>query len=233
MHHGANRQYIDKNYGGTVILFDRLFGTFEPEQDTVVFGLVDPASSFEPLSLNASYWVKAVAKANTYVKDNVLRWFYVVVWAGPGYDPVENKTMLPPQVDSNRSKFDPKLAADWPSFARLYSYLVPLLLSNVVLMRLMERNIGDLMWAWRIAVSVAIACAVAQIGVASNGAVGSAAAWRRNELARIAATILLLFAIDLKPVPKSVLIGVQLVFAVYVACLLQAQPVNDRMKKTK
>ena len=39
VHHGRNPQYIDRNYGGVVILFDRWFGTFEPERDRVEYGI--------------------------------------------------------------------------------------------------------------------------------------------------------------------------------------------------
>jgi sterol desaturase/sphingolipid hydroxylase (fatty acid hydroxylase superfamily) len=39
VHHGANPEYIDKNYGGILIVWDRLFGSFEPERAPVVYGL--------------------------------------------------------------------------------------------------------------------------------------------------------------------------------------------------
>ncbi|WP_295685724.1 sterol desaturase family protein [uncultured Nevskia sp.] len=39
VHHGRNAQYIDKNYGGVLILFDRWFGTFEPEVEKVDYGV--------------------------------------------------------------------------------------------------------------------------------------------------------------------------------------------------
>lgn len=39
VHHGANPEYIDRNYGGVLIVWDRLFGTFEPERAPVVYGL--------------------------------------------------------------------------------------------------------------------------------------------------------------------------------------------------
>jgi sterol desaturase/sphingolipid hydroxylase (fatty acid hydroxylase superfamily) len=39
VHHGRNAQYIDKNYGGILIIFDRLFGTFEPEVEKVEYGI--------------------------------------------------------------------------------------------------------------------------------------------------------------------------------------------------
>jgi alkylglycerol monooxygenase len=39
VHHGSNPQYLDKNYGGIFIIWDRLFGTFVPEGDAVRYGL--------------------------------------------------------------------------------------------------------------------------------------------------------------------------------------------------
>lgn len=39
VHHGRNPQYIDKNYGGVLILFDRWFGSFEPEVEKVDYGI--------------------------------------------------------------------------------------------------------------------------------------------------------------------------------------------------
>ena len=39
VHHGSNAAYIDKNYGGALIVWDRLFGTYEPETETVRYGV--------------------------------------------------------------------------------------------------------------------------------------------------------------------------------------------------
>ncbi|KAI4811377.1 hypothetical protein KUCAC02_014287, partial [Chaenocephalus aceratus] len=49
VHHGRNSYCIDKNYGGILIIWDRLFGTFAAEKDKVVFGLVSPINTFEIL----------------------------------------------------------------------------------------------------------------------------------------------------------------------------------------
>lgn len=49
VHHGANAAYIDKNYGGVFILWDRLFGTFSEEVEPVRFGLTNPIESNNPL----------------------------------------------------------------------------------------------------------------------------------------------------------------------------------------
>ncbi len=42
VHHGSNREYLDTNYGGILIVWDRLFRTFEPERAPVTYGLTTP-----------------------------------------------------------------------------------------------------------------------------------------------------------------------------------------------
>ncbi|MEV4132331.1 sterol desaturase family protein [Dactylosporangium sp. NPDC049742] len=49
VHHGANPEYLDRNYGGILIVWDRLFGTFEPEQARVVYGLTKNIGTYNPL----------------------------------------------------------------------------------------------------------------------------------------------------------------------------------------
>ncbi len=45
-HHGSNKQYLDRNHGGILISWDRLFGTFEPEGEPVVYGLTKNIETF-------------------------------------------------------------------------------------------------------------------------------------------------------------------------------------------
>ncbi|USD59562.1 sterol desaturase family protein [Vibrio sp. SCSIO 43140] len=56
VHHGVNAQYIDKNYAGVLIIWDRLFGTFEPEVETVRYGISKPVNSFNPLTVTFAEW---------------------------------------------------------------------------------------------------------------------------------------------------------------------------------
>lgn len=58
VHHGSDPAYIDRNYGGVVIVFDRLFGTFAEEkaEEPVRFGLVHPLGSKNPLVLALGGW---------------------------------------------------------------------------------------------------------------------------------------------------------------------------------
>ncbi|MET9111677.1 sterol desaturase family protein [Streptomyces zhihengii] len=49
VHHGSNNRYLDKNYGGILIVWDRLGGTFEPEGERVVYGLTKNIATYNPL----------------------------------------------------------------------------------------------------------------------------------------------------------------------------------------
>ncbi|WP_187261519.1 sterol desaturase family protein [Pontibacter beigongshangensis] len=50
-HHGSNPKYIDKNFGSTLIIWDRMFGTFQAEEEAPVYGLTKPVSSYNPVYL--------------------------------------------------------------------------------------------------------------------------------------------------------------------------------------
>ena len=56
VHHGANKQYIDKNYGNLLIIWDRFFGTFEPEKASVKYGLVKNVNTFNPVKITLMEW---------------------------------------------------------------------------------------------------------------------------------------------------------------------------------
>ena len=51
VHHGSNPQYLDKNYGGILIVWDKLFGTFEPEVRRVRYGLTTNISTYNPFRI--------------------------------------------------------------------------------------------------------------------------------------------------------------------------------------
>jgi sterol desaturase/sphingolipid hydroxylase (fatty acid hydroxylase superfamily) len=56
VHHAINPRYLDRNYGGTFMIWDRLFGTYEPETEAPVFGLVKPLNSLQPVSAQLHFW---------------------------------------------------------------------------------------------------------------------------------------------------------------------------------
>ncbi|HEY5108101.1 MAG TPA: sterol desaturase family protein [Acidimicrobiales bacterium] len=57
VHHGSNRQYLDRNHGGILIVWDRMFGTFEPEDEHVVYGLTTNIDTFNPARIASHEYV--------------------------------------------------------------------------------------------------------------------------------------------------------------------------------
>ena len=57
VHHGSNEEYIDKNYGNLLIIWDRIFGTFADEKNKVVYGIVDNVQTFNPVKITFQFWI--------------------------------------------------------------------------------------------------------------------------------------------------------------------------------
>jgi len=59
VHHASNLEYLDGNYGGVLVVFDRLFGTYIPERaDTPCrFGLVEPIRGYNLLEIEFHQWI--------------------------------------------------------------------------------------------------------------------------------------------------------------------------------
>ena len=56
VHHATNARYLDRNYGAILVVWDRLFGTFEPESEACVYGTTVPLVGFDPLTaVGANY----------------------------------------------------------------------------------------------------------------------------------------------------------------------------------
>ena len=108
VHHAQNAQYIDKNYGGILILWDRLFGTFaeEDDADPVVFGVRKPLANWNPIWANFqvySYlWFDA--KHTRRWSDKIGLWFRRTGWRPAD---VEESYPKPTADLSTFEKFDP------------------------------------------------------------------------------------------------------------------------------
>ncbi len=61
VHHGSNPEYLDRNYGGILIIFDRLFGTFAKEEAPVVYGLTEPLRSNNPFKVALFEWGRMIS----------------------------------------------------------------------------------------------------------------------------------------------------------------------------
>jgi len=106
VHHGSNPKYIDKNHAGTLIIWDRFFGTFQKEEEEVYYGTTKPLSSWNPLWANVHYWddlLKTARKAKGF-RDKIN-----VFIKPPGWFPAYLGGMqYAPEIDKdNYKKYDP------------------------------------------------------------------------------------------------------------------------------
>ena len=60
VHHGRDPKYIDRNHGGTLIVWDRLFGTYAPEEEEPVYGITKPLRSWNPIWAHLHYWAELI-----------------------------------------------------------------------------------------------------------------------------------------------------------------------------
>ena len=109
-HHAVNDRYLDRNYGGILIVWDRLFGTFveEDDNDPPVYGTRSPLRSWNPLWANAEvYWHTAVAPWHARRwRDKLLLWL-----KPPGWRPADVAARFPkPDFEMPGERFDPPLS---------------------------------------------------------------------------------------------------------------------------
>lgn len=62
VHHGSQPHYLDKNYGGLLMVWDRMFGTYQAEQEPVIFGLTEPINSVNPWKVHFEEFTRLIRK---------------------------------------------------------------------------------------------------------------------------------------------------------------------------
>lgn len=58
VHHGRNPKYIDKNHAGSLIIWDKMFGTFQPEEERPTYGITKPINSWNAIWANISHYAE-------------------------------------------------------------------------------------------------------------------------------------------------------------------------------
>lgn len=111
VHHGSNLKYLDRNFAGTFIVWDRLFGTFEAEdrEEPVEYGLIDNINTYNPILVAFHEWIamiKDALRAPTFV-DRLRHFFKPPGWL-PGDD---SQTVRVQQRALRASTEDPSPAA--------------------------------------------------------------------------------------------------------------------------
>ena len=136
VHHARNKIYVDRNYGGVFIIWDRLFGSFqeELEQEAVVFGLRKPLNSWNPVWGNVHvYWrlIQDSIKAPGF-NNKIKIWLKPPGWLP---DSMQSSCKLRSQKTDLSTRFDPPLS----NFSKGYcfvQFLVTVGLSLTILINL-------------------------------------------------------------------------------------------------
>jgi sterol desaturase/sphingolipid hydroxylase (fatty acid hydroxylase superfamily) len=129
VHHGADPKYLDKNYGGTLIVWDRLFGSFKAEEEEPRYGITKPLASWNPLWANVHYWVELsrLSRGASTLSEKLLYWL-----KPPGWSP-QNPRPNATAPKGAPPKYDPPA----PLGVNLYVLVqfIPAVLGTVLILR--------------------------------------------------------------------------------------------------
>ncbi|MEP0985202.1 sterol desaturase family protein [Ekhidna sp.] len=105
VHHGRNPKYIDRNHAGTLMIWDRMFGTFQAEEERPTYGVTKPTNTWNPVWAN----VLPIVDMTNQVKGTQGFWNKLkVLFYKPGWQPVElGGYQMAPEVNKKTyQKFD-------------------------------------------------------------------------------------------------------------------------------
>jgi alkylglycerol monooxygenase len=161
VHHGVNPQYIDKNHAGTLIIWDRMFGTFAPEVEEVVYGITKQANSWNPIWLNFEYWIDL---GKDLVKVHAVRPAILLLCKYPGWRPEElgGPSPVKPVTPETFRKYQTEIQAGLNYYV-LFQFVIMLLASTAFLIEQNQPPFATNM-AWKIGATLLIILALMNIG---------------------------------------------------------------------
>ena len=164
-HHGRNPYCIDKNYGGTLIIWDRLFGTYTAERadEPVVYGTITPLESWNPVWGNFKNYV-GIGQQWREVKG--WRNKLMTLFAPPGWSPTQPEIPAPPPIVKS-TPFDTPGHA-WQT---AYGVVASTLLLGLVVDLLITA--GSLSWPQRLFYTLLLVCNAAFLGRVLEGKPGA------------------------------------------------------------
>eukprot|EP01104_Vermistella_antarctica_P004222 TRINITY_DN14716_c0_g1_i1.p1 TRINITY_DN14716_c0_g1~~TRINITY_DN14716_c0_g1_i1.p1 ORF type:complete len:563 (+),score=111.37 TRINITY_DN14716_c0_g1_i1:63-1691(+) len=129
VHHGRNDWCIDTNYGGTLCVFDRMFGTFQEEIEDrpIVYGMTHAINTHDPLEANLLGW--RGIWANMQLKSS-LKHKFLCLYNGPGLradKDFKEEWDIPPCTRETIQKYDPRLPA-WVNVYLLVHFALSLVM---------------------------------------------------------------------------------------------------------
>jgi sterol desaturase/sphingolipid hydroxylase (fatty acid hydroxylase superfamily) len=88
VHHASDAHYLDKNYGSTLIIWDRIFGTFMPEAERPTYGITKPVTSYNPIYLVFHEWRDIVQDLR---KSKSIAEAWKILFGKPGDEVIKNR----------------------------------------------------------------------------------------------------------------------------------------------
>lgn len=142
VHHGQNPKYIDKNHGGILIVWDRLFGTFQEEEEEPVYGIVTPLRSWNPVWGQVHYWARLFQIAWRAPKwsDKLLVWIMPPSWKPQGLD--DGAPRVRPASRAGQQRYNPRIPLGL-NFYVLYHYVATVPVTVVFLAQERHMALGE------------------------------------------------------------------------------------------
>jgi alkylglycerol monooxygenase len=134
VHHGRNPKYIDKNHAGVFIIWDKMFGTFQAEEERPVYGTTKPLNSWNPIWANFEHF----ETLNGQLKDADGLWNKLkVLFKKPGWDAKAAAYMPFPEVERGVT---PKFDTETPQYLNLYIFFQYLITTAFIIYFLFNSN---------------------------------------------------------------------------------------------
>jgi len=124
VHHGRDAKYIDQNYAGVFIIWDRLFGTFVEEEETPTYGITKPLESWNPVYANFAHYIDLFRYARY---SNSWNDTFNILFQNPGWLP----EYLQQNVEMNTKtagdhKYNADIAFPWLKVYAVIQFLIGL-----------------------------------------------------------------------------------------------------------
>lgn len=166
VHHGCNPKYIDKNYAGTLIVWDRLFGSFQPEEEEPIYGVTKPLADWNPVWANFHYWADLVdltRRAPSW-RERLKLWLKAPEWK-PEWAP--ERTAAPrgptPLSHGEAGKYDARA----PRGLAVYAFVQFLLVNGLTIYLLWRQD--DLATPAKVALALLIVWSASNVGATFDG----------------------------------------------------------------
>ncbi|HEY0261905.1 MAG TPA: sterol desaturase family protein [Chitinophagales bacterium] len=144
VHHAINPQYIDKNHAGTLMVWDRLFGTYAEEVETreIRYGITKQLSSWSPAWANFEFYAKYLR--NLKFEKTFFAKFKMIFWQPPGWNAQKQVEESVPEPNYERQKYN----ANTNIFNRVYCFAHFIIILAGTLAYL--KNFNELSWTYKL-----------------------------------------------------------------------------------